>query len=205
LRLRAAILVGLAWSVPALAQSALPPEVQAVVDRSKASRSDYSVTMTAEVVRNGQRVIEVQAELQQGALHRVEVPARRVIANCDTGESYDYEIASGRVVNTNDQSDSVCGIAMAADPPISGRLLAPVTGDYGRADVIELVGSNFIRRYAVTPDGIIVAQAYVPRRPEVGFSLRTLTVTVSRGPQDPTMFDRRSLDRAFASAPASGD
>jgi hypothetical protein len=205
LRLRAAILLGLAWSAPALAQSALPPEVQAVIDRSKTTRANYSVTMTAEVVRDGQRVIELEAEFQQGALHRVEVPARRVLSNCDTGESYTYEIASARMESNVDQSDSVCGIALAADPPISGRLLAPVTGDYGRADVIELVGGNFIRRYAVTADGIIVALAYVPRRPEVGFSLRSLSVTVSRGPQDPAMFDRRSLDRAFASAPPSGD
>jgi hypothetical protein len=66
-----------------------------------------------------------------------------------------------------------------------------------------LTGTNFIRRYAVTSDGIIVATAYVPLRPDVHFSLRTLSVTVSRGRQNPEMFDPASLSRAFVSAPPS--
>ena len=133
-------------------------------------------------------------------------PARRVLSKLRYGRiAIVYEVASARMVSASDQSGRVCGIDLAADPPLSGRLLAPVMGDYGRADVIELVGNNFIRRYAVTPDGIIVASAYVPRRPDVSFSLRTLTANVSRGHQDLTMFDPRSLDRAFASAPPPRD
>jgi hypothetical protein len=200
LRLIASFLIALAWATSALAQGTLPPEVQAVIDRSKATRVSYAAVLTAEVVRDGQREVGYTAEFQHGSMHRAEVPATRAIGNCDSGDMEIYEVASARVVETNDHSDGMCGIAMNIDPPISGRMLPPVTGDYGRADVIELIGADFLRRYAVTDDGIIVAEAWVPRRPDVHFSLRTMTAIVGRGSQNPAMFEHQSLGRSFAEA-----
>ena len=204
MRARLGIFLALLAGSPAFAQD-LPAGVQAVIDRSRSTRADYAVVLSAEVVRNGTRAIEIDAEFQQGPLHRVEVPAMRVLANCDTGEAYVYDVLAGHLVDRPDTAAGACGISLGVDQVISGRLLNPVNGTYGRADVIELTGTNFVRRYAVTEDGIIVAEAYVPRRADVTFSLRTLGVAVSRGRQDPAMFDRGSLSRAFASGPPSGE
>jgi len=178
----------------------LPANVQAVLDRSRSTRTNYSVVVTAEVSWDENRWTETQAEFQQGPLHRVEVARTRVLANCDTGQTYVYDVRAGHLVDPPADTGA-CGVAINADQVISGRLLEPVIGPYGRADVIELTGVNFIRRYAVTGDGIIVATAYLPRRPDVHFSMRTVTVTVTRGRQNPEMFDPASLSRAFASAP----
>jgi len=183
----------------------LPPNVQAVLDRSRSTRANYSVVVTAEVSWDENRWTETQAEYQQGPLHRVEVARTRILANCDTGRAYVYDVRAGHLVAPPPSGTGACGVDINADQVMSGRLLEPVTGSYGRADVIELTGVNFIRRYAVTGDGIIVATAYVPRRPDVHFSMRTVTVAVTRGRQNPEMFDPRSLDRAFASAPSPGD
>ena len=199
----AAFLLGLAWSGAAAAQSALPSEVQAVVDRSKTTRVSYRVVTTSEISSNGNRWTETEAEFQQGSMHRVEVPATRVLANCDTGEAYVFAVLAGHLVNNPAIGAGACGIDMAVDHVISGRLLEPVSGDYGRADVIELTGTNLIRRYAVTEDGIIVATAYVSRRAENPYSMRTLTVTVTRGRQDPAMFEPGSLERYFVAGPPS--
>lgn len=176
----------------------MPKEVQAVIDRSHASRADYTVSLTVETVREGVPGTEIDTEFQQGAMHRVEVPARRVLTNCETGEGSVYDVQGGRYLEDTRNVEAACGIDMNADRVVSARMLAPVIGPYGRADCIELTGKHFVRRYAVTPDGIIVGNDYIPRTPDVGFSLRTLNAVVRRGPQDPTMFTRESLTRGFA-------
>ena len=56
---------------------------------------------------------------------------------------------------------------MGGDPVISAKMLPPVSGPYGRADRIELTSESFTRHYSVTPDGIIVADDYVPNGPDV--------------------------------------
>lgn len=193
-----ALLSVLPLASPAWSQELIPPEVQTVIDRSKSTHSSYSVVVTAEVNRSGERVIETHAEYQQGSMHRVEVPQMRIIADCDGGRSFRYHVATGIMEDSLDQREAACGIDRSVDEAVSGRLLEPVSGSYGRADVIELVGRDFIRRYAVTHDGIIVATAYVSRRADVGFSLRTIDVTVSRERQNPAMFDPSTLSRAFA-------
>ncbi|HEX6375188.1 MAG TPA: hypothetical protein VFZ91_05665 [Allosphingosinicella sp.] len=176
----------------------LPPDVQAVVDRSHSSRANYAVILTVEVIRDGRRTVETNAEFHQGPMHRVEVPHMRVLTNCETGAAQAYDVAAAAPVEGPDPGAATCGVAVGADRVLSGRRLEPVEGPYGRADVIELTGEDFVRRYAVTDDGIIVANEYRPRRPEVGLSLRTLAASVRRGPQDPAMFVPASLDRAFA-------
>ena len=191
-------LAGAAIAAAASAQSPLPKPVQDVIDRSHASRASYSVAITTEVVWTSGRHVETDYEYQQGAMHRVEVPLRRIVANCDTGEGTINDFVAGRYVDGGDEVKHVCGIDVTADPPISGRMLKPVAGPYGRADVIELTGPKFVRRYAVTEDGIIVANDYIPRSAAVGFSLKTLRSVVRRGPQDPAMFTRQSLVRSYA-------
>jgi hypothetical protein len=184
----------------ACAQRPIPPAVQAVIDRSFATRDGYGVVMRVEVVLDGRRFEDTSAEFRQGAMHRVENGLRRVLIDCDTGETASFEVSAGRVVSREDQSGA-CGVAVNADRVQSARMLAPASGPYGRADVIELTGADYVRRYAVTEDGIIVDNEWVPRRANVGFSIRTLSVEVRRGAQDPAMFVESALDRGFAELP----
>jgi hypothetical protein len=190
----------LSVATAACAQSPLPKDVQAVIDRSHKARGDYAVFLTTEVATPARRWTEVEAEFQQGSRHRVEVGSARTLENCDTGESIAYDVAHQHYLDPQGPVKGVCGIDVDVDPIVSGRLLEPVTGPYGRADRIELTGEKFVRLYAVTADGIIVSNNYVPRSPAIGFALTTIRSEVRRGPQDPAMFTRESLARAFAPA-----
>lgn len=187
----------------ACAQEPIPSDVQAVIDRSHNSRANYAVFLTSEVFRGDERRVEVNAEFQQGAMHRVEVPDARILSNCETGTGFTYDVRQQRFVDSPKMSGGACGIAIGADEPFSAKMLEPITGTFGRADVIELTGAKFVRRYAVTDDGIIVANDYEPRRADVPFALRTLSVKVVRGTQDAAMFEPKSLSKAFAPAPVS--
>lgn len=192
----------LAWllALAAAAQGAIPVEVQAVIDRSFANRGSYRLVSRVELVINGRRSTDTAVEFRQGAMYRNENSLRRMLINCDTGETATFEIAAGRIVSRDDQSGA-CGVALHADRVQSARMLAPVTGAYGRADVFELTGVDYVRRYVVTGHGIVIDNEWTPRRSDVGFSIRTLSTTVTRGPQDPAMFVESSLGRAFASVP----
>jgi hypothetical protein len=181
------------------AQPPLPKEVQAVIDRSHNARGSYAVVLTTEVTTTDAHWTEKDAEFQQGARHRIEVPALRTLNDCDTRKSTAYDVLHHRYLDENGSVKGVCGIDVDADRALSGRMLEPVTGSYGRADRIELTGEKFVRRYAVTADGVIVANDYIPRNARVGFSLKTVGTVLKRGPQDPAMFTRESLQRAFAS------
>jgi hypothetical protein len=139
LRPAVAVLV-LAFAASACAQAPLPKDVQAVVDRSHDSRVSYAVILKVDVVHSGARSSEVNAEFQQGSMHRVEVPTRRVLANCDTGEGAVYDVANARFVDEPGTLKSACGIAVAADTIVSARMLPPISGSFGRADRIELTG-----------------------------------------------------------------
>ena len=195
--------LALAFGSSASAQPPVPKDVQAVIDRSHDMRADYAVFLTTEIATPARRWTEVQAEFQRGASHRIEVSMARTLNNCDSGDSIVYDVAHSRYPDDG-SIRGVCGIDVSADPILSARMLEPISGPYGRADRIELTGEKFVRRYAVTPDGIIVGSDYIPRRPEIGFSMRTLKVEVRRGAQDPAMFTRASLARAFAPAADAG-
>ncbi len=174
----------------------LPADVQAVIDRSHQSRADYSVFLSFEITMGGRTHREVQAEFQAGRRHRVEVAVANVVADCETGDQVTYNIPLGTIEAGRDTG--ACGISMASDIIVSGRMLPPITGSYGRADVIELTGKKFVRRYAVTPDGIIVSNNYQPISSDVDFTIRTLSSQVVRGAPDPSMFKQESIKRRFA-------
>jgi hypothetical protein len=191
--------LALALATSACGQAPLPKDVQAVIDRSHDSRANYAVISRVDVVHSGGRSNEVNAEFQQGAMHRVEVPTRRVLANCDTGEGAVYDVANARFVDEPGNVKGACGVAVAADTIVSARMLPPLSGSFGRADRIELTGAKFVRHYAVTPDGIIVSSDYLPQDGDADFSIKTISSVVKRGPQSAAMFTRDSLTRDFAS------
>lgn len=129
-------------------------------------------------------------------MHRVETSYGRVIANCDTGDTVTYILAENRIGRSPGNDRGACGVGNP-EPVLSSRM-PPATGPWGRADVIELTGRDYVRRYVVTEDGILVVGDWTPRRPDVGFAIKTLRVVVTRGAPDPAMFEEASLRRAFA-------
>lgn len=199
MRCKGLFLFGLLIAGPAPAQGPVPQEVRAVIDRSRNPRTDYSAFTVQRVTRANESFVEATAEYQQGQRHRVETQLVRVLIDCQTGDAFLYRVEEGRTERQTGGA-SICGIA-DAEPILSARMLPPVTGSYGRADVVELIGPDFIRRYAVTEDGILVAQDYVPRRSDVGVEVRTLHVVVRRESPDPAMFEEANLARAYAPAP----
>lgn len=183
----AALLV-VTGSVP----TALPAPVQAVIDRSHATRANYSVVLRVRTLRNGVAGVEDDAEYQLGRMHRVEVPFTRVLANCDTGENIIYDVTRAKLVLNRELGGGACGIAVDADQVIEGRMLPSIKGNFGTADVIELVGVKLVRRYAVTPDGIIVSNDWIER--ETGAALlKTISTRLVRGKPDPHLFKTASL------------
>jgi hypothetical protein len=142
------------------------------------------------------------AEFHRGSMHRVETAESRVIANCATGERIVYDMLADRIARSR-REGGACGIGNP-EAVISSRMLPRVTGPWGPADVIELTGPDFVRRYAVTESGVLLSTDYVPRRADVGLAIETLRVQVTWGPPDAAMFEESSLRRAFAGPLAAG-
>lgn len=178
-------------------QEPVPPEVRAVIERSRNPSVDYSIVQTVRTTVNGATSVGTNAEFERGAMHRVETPLARAIADCVTGDSLTYLPSEDRVTRTTGDDGGACGVGNP-EPVLSSRMLPPVTGPWGRADVIELTGRDFVRRYIITTDGIIVVGDWTPRRPDVGFALQAVRVVVTRGAPDPAMFEEASLRRIFA-------
>jgi hypothetical protein len=175
----------------------LSPEVRAVIERTYDPSVDYSVVQTVQLTVGATTSTVTSAEFERGSMHRVETVTARAIANCRTQDLITYLPALDRMERTPGNDHGACGIGNP-EPVLSSRMLPPVTGPWGRADVIELTGRKFVRRYVVTTDGLIVAGDWTPRRPDVGFAIRTLRVAVTRGAPDPAMFEEDSLRRTYA-------
>ncbi len=179
------------------AQQPVSPEVQAVIARTYNPPADYSVVQAVRVTEAGETTVRTSAEYERGDMHRVETANARVIANCGTGDTVNYILAEDRVERSPGNDGGACGVGNP-EAVLSSRMLPQVTGPWGRAHVIELTGRDYVRRYVVTEDGILVSGDWTPRRPDVGFAIKTLRVVVTRGAPDPAMFEETSLRRAFA-------
>jgi hypothetical protein len=198
LRRLAAILAVALAACPAHAQQPVPSEVRAVIERSRHPTSDYTVFRVDRVESGSERFTATTAEYHRGRQHRIETPPKRVLVDCDTGLAIVYDVPTGRIERM--ESTGLCGIA-DAEPILSSRLLPREAGPLGRTDVVELTGPNFVRRYAVTQEGILATANYTPRRPDEPYRVETLHAEIRRGPPDPAMFEEASLAHAYAPAP----
>lgn len=196
MRLAAGFLAALLLAAPAFAQEGMSPGVRAVFERSRAPALDFSMVHTSRATVHGTTTIDVSAEFHRGSMHRVETAEQRVIANCRTGERIVYDVRADRIERSVRGDGGACGIGHP-EAVLSSRALPPVTGPWGRADVIELTGPDFVRRYAVTGDGILVVSDYIPRRADVGLTIETVSAQVTRATPDAAMFEEASLRRAF--------
>lgn len=194
-----ALLAAALGACSAGAQEAIPPEVRAVIERSRHPTADYASFHVDRIVSGDERFTATNAEFHRGTQHRIETRPTRVLVNCETGAAVVYDVRTGQTERSQ-TAVGLCGIA-DAEPVLSSRLLPAETGRLGRTDIVELTGPDFVRRYAVTADGILVSANYTPRRPDFPYRVETVHAEIRRGPPDPAMFEEASLARAYAPAP----
>lgn len=195
----AAILAVALAACSAQAQDPITPEVRAVIERSRNPTTDYTSLQVVRVTSGNERFIATSAEYHLGTRHRVETRPTRTLIDCATGLAIVYDVRAG-TTRRMAGGQGMCGIA-DAEPVQSSRLLPAETGRLGRTDIVELTGPDFVRRYAVTQDGILASTNYTPRRADVPTRVETLHAEIRRGSPDPAMFEEASLARAFAPAP----
>jgi hypothetical protein len=202
---RVVLLAALLLASPACAQpSSAPPaqqdpissEVRAVIERSRNPTTDYSNFQTIRVLDGDQRFTAASNEFHRGRQHRIETSRSRMLVDCDTGLALVFDIATG-TSQRMENGQGMCGIT-DSEPVMSSRLLPAETGPWGRVDIIELTGRDFVRRYAVTQDGILASSNYQPRRPDFPHRVETIHTEIRRGSPDPAMFEEASLARAYA-------
>jgi hypothetical protein len=199
LRRFAVILAAVLAACSARAQEPVPPEVRAVIERSRNPTTDYTSFHIDRVVSGGERFTATTAEYHRGTQHRIETPQTRTLIDCATGLAIVYDVRA-RTTQRMEGGQGMCGIA-DAEPVQSSRLLPAETGRFGRTDIVELTGPDFVRRYAVTQDGILASTKYTPRRPDHPYRVETVHAEIRRGSPDAAMFEEASLARAFAPAP----
>lgn len=180
-------------------QEPVPPEVRAVIERSRNPTTNYTSFHVDRVTSGGERFTATTAEYHRGTKHRIETLPTRTLIDCATGMAIAYDVRAGTTRRMAGAA-AMCGIA-DAEPVLSSRLLPAETGPLGRTDIVELTGPDFVRRYAVTQDGILASANYTPRRADVPTRVETLHAEIRRGSPDPAMFEEASLARAFAPAP----
>ena len=196
---RVALAAALVLAAPAAAQEAMPPEVRAVIERSRHPATDYTNLQVVRVVDGDRRFTGIVAEFHRGGQHRTESNLMRKLIDCETDTAAVHNVASGQT-GLFQLNRGMCGIS-DDEAVISGRLLPAETGPWGRVDIVELTGPNFVRRYAVTQDGILASASYLPRRPDFPHRVETVHTEIRRGSPDAEMFVEASLARAFAPAP----
>ena len=195
----AALAATLLLAAPAVAQDTMSAEVRAVIERSRHPTTDYSNVQVATVIDGDRHFTATVAEYHRGGRHRTETSVSRMLIDCATDTAAVYDLASGQTGLFHLDS-GMCGIS-DAEPVLSSRLLPAETGPWGRVDIVELTGPDFIRLYAVTQDGILASSSYLPRRPDFPHRVETIHTEIRRGPPDAAMFEEASLARAYAPAP----
>ena len=96
------------------------------------------------------------AEFHRGHWHRIENPWRRVITNCETGETYSYEISNGLIDQWTDKTNAVCGISDRTGIESVVRLPGLTDPVFGPLDVIRVTDARLTRTYQVNPHGALI-------------------------------------------------
>lgn len=174
-------------------------QTQAVIDRTKAARQTYALYEWGRHNRPGEPPVEQwSAEFNQGAVHRVETPEVRVVANCETGAGVVLLVPLGRRDAEPDVGKVACGISTRADL-LDGKWLGEVDTAFGKADRIQLTDAELIRTYDVTKAGVIVRTEFHARGPGEPEVVASHAVAVLPELPPGALFDDASLDQSFVS------
>lgn len=128
----------------------------AVVGRTRTTSATYATySRVFALTDDGDADNGWAAEFHSGDWHRNESAKFRVIANCRTHVGYAFDVESQQLQKAPDIYKGACGIVDAPDVIATDRL-APVTGKYGRLDVVRITDTRFTRFYAIDAHGVIV-------------------------------------------------
>lgn len=168
----------------------------AVFERTKTTTATYALYSWNWVQDpEGNIRSEWAAEFHDGALHRVETPAARLVANCLTGDGTIYDVASGDRWSEEWVAKAACGI----NSNIELRALEWVgqaDSRFGPLETIRLIDAVNTRYYVVDTKGVLIASEYFSRHDHVANCLQSEPLAVeSRLPRD-DLFTEASLEHS---------
>jgi len=172
-------------------------KAMAVVERSKSTRVTYSMYSWNRISLPGEEPIEEwAAEFHSGAMHRVETPNDRVIADCDAGTGIHRSLVSGETVEGREVALTACGIDTNS-PFVEAGWIKRVKTRFGNADRVRLVDAENVRHYDVSDQGVLVGATIASRERSDELLLNMETIAVLDTLPAGDLFDRESLERSF--------
>lgn len=179
---------------PAPADSAA---VAAILTRTKTVTRTYALYIWTVVTPPAEpRREEWAAEFHSGDLHRVETPRDRIVANCRTGEGWGYSVETGERFTGAWLARTACGVdtnQAVSSAEYEGTRSTP----FGPADRVKLVTPELIRRYDVSPEGILLAETFTANGPGEAIRLSNRAVALEAALPASGMFEPASLARSY--------
>ena len=172
----------------------MDPKVAEVVDRSRTTNATYSLYSRSRLTLEGRAPVEEWgAEFHHGALHRVETPTNRMVANCTDLSGTHLFLPTGERSSEEWIAKAACGIN-ANKPIASSEWLGRVDTPFGPADRVKLVDGDSIRTYDVADNGALVAGTIS----DLDGTMRVVNTAVELRPRvaDMGIFAPSSLNRS---------
>lgn len=142
---------------PVRVASASATEAEAVVALTRETRATYSVFFWNVVTKQGEPTRgEWSAEFHKGALHRVETPRDRIVADCAQGTGAYLKVQTGLIYQGPEVAKAACGI-QANSKVLAMAFLGAASGPFGKTRSIRIRDPENIRTYEVASSGAIVA------------------------------------------------
>ena len=178
------------------AQPRPPGDASIILARTKTTRTTYSlygwnrVTLTAGTAEEGWA-----AEFHSGNLHRVETARDRVVANCKTGKGFGYSVETKKPYEGAWIARTACGIDTNT-PFEAVEWQGIVQTAFGPVDRIRIVAGKLVRRYDVSPEGILLGAVFSDNEPGEPRRLLNWAVAVEKTLPGKDIFSRASLRRS---------
>jgi hypothetical protein len=172
-------------------------EARAVIERTKKTRSTYSVYIRNHVTMPGDRVIkEWSAEFHLGDKHRVETPRDRVVADCLKRIGYHLSLTTGETTEGPRVVASACGIDTI--PRLASiELLPNVRTKFGTAQRVRVVDDMHVRQYDVLANGALARTSYTENRWQGVELVVAEALRLEPDLPDKDMFSKASLNKSF--------
>src|SRR5688500_15961943 len=179
---RWAVVVLIFQAAPACSQNDMDPKALAAVERSRTTDASYSLFLWNRVpAAHDQYDEEWSAEFHSGAMHRVEGPRNRIVANCETIEGTQLDLQTGKIDHDLRIAMGVCGVNANVDI-LSLEYLGPVNGPNGPAERVKLVDERHVRTYDIAANGALVRTTYHDREEELVSETTMLAMTGEASP-----------------------
>lgn len=197
MKLWLAVSLALAVGPACHAASAIPPDVASLIELTRTTQASYSLYVWNNVrLPNGTSKGEWAAEFNAGPLHRVEVPAVRIVANCVDLTGTMLNVTTGEIRRGPEIARAACGIQSNAKI-ISARRVGDVKVGNVAAIKIEVRDPVNVRTYSIAGNGALVAATVVG--PDGALLLDGRLIAL-RNDVPPGIFTESSLSKSAVAA-----